>query len=99
MPTFLCMLSESIKTAANHVARCDSGSQRTSNTGEPLYTPASRGIHTPLEVDGALLHSLCLQALPRGSVETSHQLTGLHEDRDGMGLTFQVWTDSKSLSN
>ncbi|EIE23994.1 hypothetical protein COCSUDRAFT_53180 [Coccomyxa subellipsoidea C-169] len=87
-------LYKSLAEGALHTSHAEpsgkhSGSQRTSNTGEPLYTPASRGIHTPLEVDGALLHSLCLQALPRGSVETSHQLTGLHEDRDGMGLTFQ----------
>ena len=84
------MLIEGTRSSGHCVAHCDSGSQRTSNTGESLYTPASRGIHTPLEVDGAMLHSLCLQALPRGTVETSHQLTELHEDRDGMVLSFQV---------
>ncbi|KAK9906900.1 hypothetical protein WJX75_009931 [Coccomyxa subellipsoidea] len=89
-PTLYKNISEG-SLPSSHAGPADkhSGSQRTSNTGELLYTPASRGIHTPLEVDGAMLHSLCLQALPRGTVETSHQLTELHEDRDGMVLSFQ----------
>lgn len=66
-----------------------SGTQRISGSGEPLYTPASRGIHTVLEIDGAELCSLC-QALPRGVLELSHKLTELHEDSDGMALSFQV---------
>ncbi len=67
-----------------------SGSQRISNSGEPLYTPAARGIHTPLEVDGDVLLSLCLRSLPRGTLEFLHELIGLQEDRDGMALSFQV---------
>ncbi|CAL8462484.1 g2017 [Coccomyxa elongata] len=66
-----------------------SGSQRISNSGEPLYTPAARGIYTPLEVDGDVLLSLCLRSLPRGTLEFSHELIGLQEDRDGMALSFQ----------
>ena len=61
-----------------------------SNGGEPMYTPAARGIHTPLEIDGNVLHSLCLRSLPRGTLEFSHELTALQEDRDGMALSFQV---------
>lgn len=67
----------------------NSGSQRMSNSGELMYTPAARGIHTPLEVDGDILQSLCLRSLPRGTLEFLHELIALHEDRDGMALSFQ----------
>lgn len=67
-----------------------SGSQRISNSGEPLYTPTARGIHAPLDIDWDVLLSLCLRSLPRGTLEFSHELIGLQEDRDGMALSFQV---------
>lgn len=54
--------------------------------------PASRGIMGPLTVRHSVLAALCLQALPRGSVEFGHALTGLREESDGVTLRFQVQT-------
>ena len=77
--------------AALDSGHCWCSWHRVNSTGaDALHMPASRGIVGPLTVRQSALAELCLQTLPRGSVEFGHALSGLREESDGVTLRFQV---------